>query len=412
METRAKPVVLMVKAVQPYAWVILAASTIVMGASFLIRESLGPVAPFIQQGLGLSRAQFGLFFTAQSLGYMIVGLPLGQLSDIVGARRVLAYGVAVEGLFFILLGFAWNFPVALLFACFTGMGWSSVSPAVTKVIVYWFPLRLRGTAIGIKHSGVPLMATFGAATLPTIAILLSWRWALASVGVFMILCGVVTYLLYREYRDETFGVLSLGTWLAGIRRVLSNHDVLTFCFGSAFFSVTHQVFIAYFALYLHEQVALSEVVAGFYLAIGQGAAIVGRLFWGVASDSIFTGGRKVPLLLITLIAFGASLVAILYGPQTPSWALVMLSIVMGLSLASWGGLSQTLVAELAGKEQSATAAALAGTFGGFSMATGPVIFGYLVDRTGSYGASWLFTAGCAITAFALLTSVREERRRA
>ncbi|MBI2861594.1 MAG: MFS transporter [Chloroflexi bacterium] len=392
-----------------YRWVVLALLVVVFGATISLREAFGVVVPFIQVDLGLDRAQIGLFFTATSIGTLLAVLT-GQLADVLGVRRVLAIGAAAEGIAFLLIGAISVWPQALALALLAGVAYSSVSPAITKAIAVWFPVRVRGTAMGIKQSGVPLASMVAGATLPSLALAAGWRAAIAAVGGVMVASGLLTVFLYRAPRASTDTVAADQLGWRNLAQVLGNRNVLALCVSAALITVTHQTLVVYLVLYLHEYLGYSEVAAGFFLAYTQAWAIFGRLGWGVLSDRAFGGGRKLPLLLIAGITLAALLIAWGLRPGAPLWLVGLVTAAFGVSTFSWGALMTTLLAELAGARLTGTAAGVSQTISHVGIAVGPVLFGFIVDLAG-YSWGWAYLLFCGVAGLVALLPVREQRRK-
>ena len=95
----------------------------------------------------------------------------------------------------------------------------------------------------------------------------------------------------------------------------------------------------------------------------------------------------------------------------PAWILPVICIVFGFTGIGWGGLHLTLVGEFAGKEAAATVVGITSVFTMVGVMVGPLIFGYLVDTTGSYRLPWQFITICAAAALVLLLFIREGKRR-
>ena len=151
--------------------------------------------------------------------------------------------------------------------------------------------------------------------------------------------------------------------------------------------------VGFMVLFLKERLGYDATVAGRMLAITQVGGVVGRIGWGLVSDTFFGGRRKGEMVVITagaaFSAFGLSLV----GGGTPLWVLWALLLVTGLSAVGWNGISMTFVAELAGRRASATAAGLNLSFSYVGIIFGPPVFGLLVDASGSYVPAFM-AAGC------------------
>src|SRR5258706_4902160 len=84
--------------------------------------------------------------------YFLPSYPLGMLADRLSRRKLLSAGLAINGLGFVALSFAPNYPLALLSVVAAGFGGSFYHPAATALISRLFP-EGRGRALGLVGIG-------------------------------------------------------------------------------------------------------------------------------------------------------------------------------------------------------------------------------------------------------------------
>ena len=77
-------------------------------------------------------------------------------------------------------------------------------------------------------------------------------------------------------------------------------------FGTALFLIGQMSLLTYLPLYLKESMGFTAYWASQALAVAQGGAMIGRVGWGVASDRIFGGRRKIVLVIIGLLSVALS----------------------------------------------------------------------------------------------------------
>jgi MFS family permease len=156
---------------------------------------------------------------------------------------------------------------------------------------------------------------------------------------------------------------------------------------------------------LHEEVHLSVVGAGAFLAVFQVGGIAGRIGWGVVSDRV--GRRRPVLLLVGLIAMGSCLAMTFAGEETVIPLVVIFAFLLGCSAMGWNGVYLTLLSESVPIHAAATAMGASLTIAFVGMFLAAPLFGLVADLTGSYGASWLGLAGWATFGIALVLLARE-----
>jgi len=376
-------------------------------ADSVIRQGLPSLAPFFQADLGLSRAQVGLFMTAMSLGGVMTLLPAGWLTDLVGARRMFLVGLALTGFGVAIASRANSFEAAFLLLFLSGLGHGFVSPGTTKAIMYWFTARRRGTAMGLKQTGVPLGGIIGAAVLPALALALHWRWALLLLGLLVVAAGLMAYALCRDFPAQA-RALAVEPHFS-LRQLFTHPELLRVSVMAMVFSGVQMALVTHLVLYLNEGLHWPVVVAGRYLALAQAGGMAGRVMWGLASDRLWGGARRPVLQLIGTLSCLLALTMALATPFLPPAALALVVFLFGFCAIGWNGLYMALLGEIAGKEATGTATGVSLVFTSGGTMGGPPLFGYLVDRTGSYTMAWLALALAAGLATWRVVSRLQER---
>jgi MFS family permease len=142
----------------------------------------------------------------------------------------------------------------------------------------------------------------------------------------------------------------------------------------------------YLVTYLHDDLGMGLIIAGFVLAVAQAAGVVGRLLWGYVSDR-FVGPTNMLGILAILIAVCSVATPFLQHVDSQLLTIIVLS-VFGSSAVGWNGVYLAEVARQAPKGQAsiATGGTLALTFLG--VVVGPPIFGLIAGASGSYGIAY------------------------
>ncbi|HXG53311.1 MAG TPA: MFS transporter [candidate division Zixibacteria bacterium] len=396
-----------------FRWAILALITVshIIGAT--AQYGINTLAPFYQGELGLSRAQVGLFFSAFYLAMTGASFVAGWLADRLGVRRTTLQGHLAVGLCTVAAALSPSFSWAFASFFLAGLGYSFLNPSSTKGVMAWFYRDERATAMGIKQTGVPAGGVVAAVLAAPLVLVVGWRGALAALGAANFLFGFVFSWLWRDPREESQTVAGDAGGSSGRGAPLEVWGFVPASFGTAIFLIGQMSLITYVPLYLKDEMGFSAYWASQALAILQSGAMVGRIGWGVASDRLFGGRRKIVLMIIGLL--GAVLTAGLSvaTPETPLAVLLALVFFSGLCLVGYQGVSYALIGELAGTMRAGVAMGVMITINAAAAAVGTPLIGYLVDRTGSYAVAWQALAGATLFGIAGLgLFLKEPRRRA
>lgn len=262
-----------------------------------------------------------------------------------------------------------------------------------------------------KHRGIVT-----AATLPTLAIIMGWRYGYVVVGTFSIGIAVIAYTFYRDPPNPSRVVEApqrrgSQTRRNAMSRIILNGNILLASVSGLGLAIVEFSLTTYLIIYLKEAVGLSVVLGGGYLALTNGGGAFGKPVIGFVSDRLFGGSRKKPLLLVIAIIVVFSVVMQFLTSGTSYWLLIAVFTMFGFAALGWGGLTNTFVSEFADRELTGLTIGysqmilLAGTI------VGPPTFGYIVDVTGYYSLGWWFLTACALLSGVSLIFVREEERK-
>ncbi len=381
--------------------------TLVHVVGTLHMVSVMAMAPVIQRDLNLSVTQVGLLVTAYYGAQTVGAFPAGGLVDRLGVgwSLVLAQVILIAGA--ISLSQANDFAAAFGSCAIMGLGYSLTNPASARGVLEWFPPERRATAMGIKQTGVSIGGVLAAGN-GALVTLLSWQsimWIIAGVTA----ASALLSLRLAERPSWRAGG-SFRSVIAHLSEVVRDRNLGLLFAAGGFYNMGQMNFFAYLTLFMREAAQASQPVAGLSLAIAQAASAVGRIGWGVVSDTVFRGKRKTLVVglcgtaVILLAAMAA--VGLWWGVAVG----IALALALGLTIASFASLMQTLAVE-------AVAPRLAGSAMGYSLVgtalggmVGPPLFGAVVDLTGNFANGWLLTAGLVLVGTILLGFWFRERK--
>ena len=357
--------------------------------------AFGVLGPNLVDEFAISRSQLGLLTAA----FFLVGGPLslvaGPATDRCGPRRVMLLAFAISAATLVAMALAPAYALMLVAAGLAGLALATGNPVTNKLVAVNLPPGSRGLVMGGKQAGVQVGAFLAGALLAPLAAQVGWRAALGWVAVVPVLALLATLLVVP--RDTTPGTAGPGEpeaprSLPGGVRWLAAY---AFLMGSGVAAVN-----AYLPLYLVERAGASQELAGAVVATIGLVGIVSRLVWGWASE-------RMPTFSLPLLMLGGGAVAavalILAIENVGLWIAWPAAILFGATAVTWNAVGNLAVISESGSGLAGRATGLL-TFGFYIGFVGsPVLFGLLVDATGSYALAWsLVGLGFAATVAVIL----------
>jgi MFS family permease len=379
----------------------------VIGAA--AQYGINTLAPFYKDEMGLSRAQVGLFFSAFYLAMTGASFGTGWLADRLGVRKTTLLGHLGLGVCTTAAAFSPSFESAWVSFFLAGFGYSFLNPASSIGVMTWFDRDERATAMGIKQTGVPSGGVLAAILAPSLVLLIGWRGSLAALGIINFAFGFLFSFLWREpvsvsidadpAKSTDVRLPPLNVWA-----------LLPISCATAIYLIGQMALITYVPLYLKDVMGYSPYWASQALALTQAGAMVGRVGWGVASDRLFGGRRKVVLIVIGLLSV-LLLGALGFMDRESSYFLLMpVLFLAGVSLVGYQGVSYALIGEISGKARTGAGLGMMITINAAAATIGTPVFGYIVDQTGSYAFAWQVLAVAVAAGIVAVTLLLKEPR--
>jgi sugar phosphate permease len=375
--------------------------------AYVDRVNISVAAPLIRQEWGLSASELGLVFSAFAVPYAVMQILGGWLADKLGPRLVLSALSILWGVATIFTGFAWGVASLVVFRFLLGIGEGGAFPTATRAFTYWMPVSERGFAQGITHS----FARLGGAVTPPIVLAIAlasgWRDSFLLLGAIS-LCWTVAWIwLFRNTPIEhkwvsqneltEIGVKSSDMhaaakgktpWLSMVKRMWLVTFV-DFCYGWSLW-----VFLTWLPSYLKDARGLDLKQIALFASLPLLAGVVGDTLGGVTSDFILrkTGSLKLArrgVLVAGLVGALAFIVPAIYTQTALSAVYYLAASFFFLELTN--AVLWSLPIDIAGK-YAGTAGGMMNTGFGIAGIVSPVVFGFLIDKTGSYEVPLTITA--------------------
>ena len=353
----------------------------------------------MQEDLGIDPIGWGWVTGLFTLAYCLFEIPTGMMGDRIGPRRVLTRIVVWWSAFTALTGAMTGFYPLLLARFLFGAGEAGAFPNASVVVSRWFPPRQRATM-----SGVNLMASqVGGAVAPLLVLPIQmrygWRMSFYVFGVAGLVWAAVWYAWFRDSPEEKRGgVPSRST--AASRASAAGHtfpwrlayrsNTVWSILGLAFCYVyVYNFFQTWFHTFLVRGRGFSEaslLLSALPYVVAAGANLAG----GAASDALVRRlgakhGRRVIGAAALTAAAAFTVAAMLTHHQLLT--VVFLAMTYGAITFQQSGVFGVCL-DIGGSRAGAMVG-LMNTIAQVGGLVGSVLYGYIVDRTGSYDAPFI-----------------------
>ncbi|MGZ2745817.1 MFS transporter [Burkholderia stagnalis] len=384
---------------------------------YLDRVNLSASAGVIRDDLHLSNTGIGVVFAAFAYTYAICQVLGGWASDRYGAKRTLLACATVWIVATVATGLAGGLVSLFCARMLLGIGEGAALPAQARALTNWFPAGRRGFVQGLTHSFSRLG---NAVTPPLVAFVVaiaSWRASFIAAGALTAI-WVIVYAWYfaddpRRHRhmsaDEAADLPPVRAaadahtrvrtpWRRLLARIAPTMAVY-FCYGWTgwlFFTWLPTFFMHGRGLDLKQSALFS---AGVFLS-----GVVGNTVGGVLSDRVLkrTGDVVAARRNVIIVAFVGALVflapvmfvkSLTLTAASMSLSFFFLEMTIGPIWAVPMDITPQHVGVASGLVNAGSA--IAGIFT-------PIVFGFVVDRTGSWtlpfiGSIALLVLGIAMT---------------
>jgi len=385
----------------PSAWLLDRARVTLVGLlfsfsvlSYFDRTILSIAAPQMMKDFGVSPTAMGSVFSAFILGYALLMIPCGHLTDRLGPRRTLMLMSLLSALFTLLIVAAGR-PglgtlmgvVPALFTIRLGLGvvTAPLYPACARMTANWIPPVFHARVQALVMAGSSLGAAIAPVLFTWMLLRFGWRWSFALAAGATAAAGVWWVFYARDYPPEKERPAASnarphpGSWAT----LLANRNLLLLTFAYATLGYFQYIFFYWIYYYFGEIQHLSPQVSARYttvLFLAEGAFMP---LGGMISDRLTRtyggqfGRRVVPIAGVACSALFTYAATV---SSTPVRVLACLS--LALALSSWcEGPFWALVTKIGGEHVGGAGSILntGAQIGGFFA---PIITPYIAAKAG------------------------------
>jgi ACS family glucarate transporter-like MFS transporter len=391
--------------------------------NYIDRISLSVASTALKQEFGISPVAMGYLLSSFVWLYFVALIPMGYLVGRYGPKKVNSWGIGVWSLATVCTAFASGFFSLLGCRLVMGAGEATTYPAGARVVRDWMPLRERGMATAVFHSGSLVGPAVGAVGFGWLITTFGWRLAFlvaGAIGCVWLAAWLKWYqhpsktswLSAEELDEITAGSTAEPAQAAASRPLGFAGLVRSRTMWAIGLSHGCAVYATYFFLtwlpnYLQAEKGLSVMTSSLYTAIPYLGAAVLAIVIGRCSDLVVRGraaqsGQRRFAVAAVLVASSVILIV----PALDSTAAILLVITLSLATcASAVSLDLSLVNDLVrSSDDVGTAAGFITAVGNLFGLLAPIVTGYVVAGTGGFAMAFtvvgvLLVVGAALQVF-------------
>ncbi len=375
---------------------------VLIGVNQLGFGAIIPVLPLYAESFGVSQAAIGMTVAVYGVARLVIALPSGRIADWLGRRSTLAIGGLVSGVGNLWCAYAASYDELVVARFVAGAGAGLTLTAGTIVLADITSIERRGRVMAI-YQGVFLFAV-GIGPFPGgyLAETFSLSTPFFAYSLASFIAAAVGWWAVAETRpniSRESDAEARPTYLTALRTILMSRGFLLV--GAISFTgalVRTGGLFSIVPLVGTRQLSLTATEIGFAMAIGSLLGVMITYPTGVMVDRL---GRKTVIVPAT-IATGFAFMLYSFAPSY-IWFLAACA-VWGIASAASGSAPAAYAADIAPRENAATAMSAYRTISDAGYVIGPILLGVIADLFGMTTA--LITASGMLIAIALLFAAR------
>ena len=375
--------------------------------TYIDRNNVSTAASVFTRDLKLTNTQVGLVFSGFAYPYLVFQIIGGWIGDRFGARRTLAISALIWAGATALTGMASSLSFLLMARLLLGFGEGATFPTATRAMSDWVSKNKRAFVQGITHSSARLG---NALTPPVVAWLTAasgWRSSFYILAVISFAWVVAWWFYYRDdpttHPDITAAEIgALPSYAARMARTkepvpwvrllvrMFPVTMVCFCYGW-----TLWLYLAWIPAFFLHSYGLNLKNSALFSAGVFFAGVIGNTLGGIASDRIFerTQDRNKARRDLIVLGFLLSLVSMLPVLFWRNLNGAALCLSLGFFFAEFTIGPMWAIPMDVAPRFAGSASGVMNSGSALAAIISPIVFGYVIDRTGNWNLPFLGSIG-------------------
>lgn len=359
----------------------------------------------IRSDFGLDYTRSGLVISAFILAYGIGQVPAGWLSDRVGPRILITFGIVGVALAGLLVGISHTYTMMIVFLVLMGVLAGGYHPAAPPLISTSVEPRNLGRALGFHMIGGSASFFLSPLIAAGIATAWGWRGSFIALAVPTAVFGIVLYvLLGRRLPTRKVQRTTARADAEEAPAQRRSRSLACFIFLSTFTHAVVYSIISFIPLYFVDHFGIEKETAAALVAVIYSAGLWAGPLGGHFSDRL----GRVPVVLAVCLMSGPLIYLLNLAPYR--WGIVALLLAMGMTIYVRMPVSE---AYIVGHTSERRRSSVLGIYFFGNMEGGGVltpVMGYVIDHFGFY--TGFTVAGVGVLAVTLVCAplLRDSRQ--
>ena len=333
-------------------------------------------ALYLTKRFAIGMTQVGILFAAFSVSSLVGSMMGGALTDRLGRKSILIFGLIASSFSTLAMGFVSTFEIFFVMALFVGILTDTAGPARQAMIADMLPEEKRAQGYGIFRVAFNLSVVIG----PAIGGLLAARSYLAlfiADAVISLIAAVLVSRFISETKPKVGPDLlqeSMAGSFKGYFRVLRDTAFMLFLSASLLMALVYMNMNTTLGVYLRDTHSVPEAGYGWILSLNAAMVVLFQ----------FTITRRIENLPpMLMMAVGSALYAIgfaMYGFVSVYWLFLMAMVIITIGEMIVAPVGQALVARFSPEDMRGRYMAVFGLSWTIPFAIGPYLAGLLLDN--------------------------------
>ena len=310
------------------AWAVLAVTYLASVCAPLCQFKVPPLASWLFPAFHgtLDAVTFGALMSAIGIIGVVLAFPAAFIARKVGLKNVILISVACLGVGSAIGGISANLTLLLFSRLLEGVGIGLIGVAAPSCVTIWFPRKMRGIALGIWATWVPVGSVLAFNVVPQLAAAGGWQLPFFVIAGVCAIAFILFALVFTMPQGASADMGVEGTFKDSFK-YLKNRRI--WILGAVFFLfsfATIGIMNTYYNTFLETQLGIDAQRAAFLSSLIMAISIVAAPVTGRISDKISIGRKYIVGIVMMIILLPTSLFMFNSGTSamTFMWAVIIL----------------------------------------------------------------------------------------